>query len=152
MIRNFICLFVLFVALPGQSFSFEDLAEKETKKLQGNWEIVSEEVDGKATPKQDFKNIRVSIKGDVYRTEVDGKTTAQGTWKFVKTEGKTVAVDEVTESTDPAVNGTTPAIYEWVNENSFRWCQHIDKGKRPTEFTAKKGSRQSIVEYRRIKR
>ena len=153
------CLVLSLVAmvysLMGQNSSLEareDWAEKESRKLQGTWEIVAEEVDGKNTPKQDFKNTRVSISGASYKTIVEGKVVAEGTWKFVKAEGKTVAVDEVTESKDPALSGTTPAIYEWINEDSFRWCQHTNKGERPKEFTAKKGSRQSLVEYRRTKR
>ena len=151
-----IALLALFALTPGGLFTgaraADELTEKQTKKLQGTWEIIAQEVDGKKMPKSDFESTRVVFSGATFKTEAHGKVLAEGSWKFVKEEGKVFEVDEVTASNASNVEGTTPAIYEWVDENTFRWCQAVDGKKRPTKFTAEKGSHQSLIEYRRVKK
>jgi uncharacterized protein (TIGR03067 family) len=143
----------LLLACSGRSLWAADQAtERETKKLQGTWEIVSQEMDGTVMPKSHFEDTRVLFKGEAFKTEVKGKVVAEGTWKLVGVRGKVIEVDEITAASGRNVAGTTPAIYEWVNENTFRWCQPVEKGSRPTEFTARKGSRQEMLEYRRVGR
>ena len=130
----------------------DEATEREAKKLQGTWEIVSQEVDGTVMPKSHFQDTRVLFKGEEFKTEVKGKVVAEGTFNLVGVRGNVVEVDEITASAGRNTTGTTPAIYEWVNEDTFRWCQPVEKGKRPTEFTARKGSRQEMLEYRRVGR
>ena len=127
--------------------SSKDAAKRDREKLQGVWTLVA--------VKAEFtfisKKVRVEIKGDKYvLTAEEGKkkTSVSGTVKFDPSQ-KPKAVDFQYEE----LGRKTPVegIYELDGDN-LKLCVQIFEGQpRPKEFSAKKGSGQALMVWKREK-
>jgi uncharacterized protein (TIGR03067 family) len=129
----------------------DDAVKKEQAKLQGVWQVLNSEEDGKATPEFIVQALKLEIKGN--------QITIKGVEDLVKKFGK------VTLTIDPA---TTPKIidfkieagsekdnvYEGIYElkgDELRICASVVKGARPEEFKTKAGSNRALFVLKREK-
>src|SRR5438105_51807 len=60
-------------------FSGGDAAKEDSAKMQGIWSFVSHESNGKATSKEELKNMTVTIKGDTWAVKAGDKVVHGGT-------------------------------------------------------------------------
>lgn len=124
----------------------EDAAKAEMKKLEGTWQLVSGVKDGKMTPEEVVKKVRVVIK--------EGKHTVYF--------GDDVAAKEIPFTIDPTKNPKTTVdtlpdgkeikgIYK-LDEDSLTSCVAEAGKDRPSEFASQPGSGHTLRVFRRISR
>ncbi len=138
------CAAATLVALTGVSFA-DDAVQKEIAKFNGAWQLVSAEKDGKKTPDEVVKKIKIVIK--------DGKHTVYfGEEKLAKEIQFTVDASK----TPKRVTDTLPdgrkinGIYEITGDTLKSCVAEIGKDF-PTEFSAKEGTGQTLRIFKRIK-
>jgi uncharacterized protein (TIGR03067 family) len=114
----------------------DDPAEKELKKLDGNWVLVSGEDDGKKVSEKAIQTARLTVKGDQHTVTV-GDTTYKGTHKLNPTKRpKTI---DITDTEGPFKGKTVLGIYD-LGREEFRLCYALPGKERPKEFSAKAGT------------
>src|SRR6516162_4130124 len=63
--RKLVAMLCVGVLLPlGSAWSQDDAVKKEREKLQGTWQVVSSEEDGRAMADVIVQNLKIVIKGD----------------------------------------------------------------------------------------
>src|SRR4051812_16774593 len=120
--RTLLTLLVVALAAPV-ALGEDDKADKETKKFVGTWKLASGEVDGKAVADEHVKASKL--------THAEGKVTVVA--PHLSREPLTSKVTRVDPSKKPAEKDwmrdsgsgkavTMLAIYEWVDDDTFRVC------------------------------
>jgi uncharacterized protein (TIGR03067 family) len=124
----------------------DDAIKKELEKLQGTWQLVSAETDGKPAPEETIKKVKVVIQG------------AKHTVYF----GEEVIAKEIAFQIDPSadpktVDDTLPdgkmihGIYELDGDTLTSCVAAVDK-ERPTEFVSKPGTGHTLRVFKREKK
>ncbi len=116
--------------------SSDDAAKKDLEKFQGNWAMIAAERDGKKTPEEDAKKLKVTIQGNKFVLQKDSVTISEGTMKLDASR-KPKRIDE-TISTGPNKGKVFLAIYE-INEEKHKICFAAAGKERPTEFSSGRG-------------
>jgi uncharacterized protein (TIGR03067 family) len=125
----------------------KDAVKNELAKLQGSWRIVSYEIDGVKLPDEAIKDMVVTFKDSDYSFE-DSKTT--GTIASIDPTKKPKQIDYKLCSGDEE-GKTELAIYE-LDGDKFKDCIAKPGKDRPTVFTARCGTGQSLIVYERVKK
>src|SRR5581483_3471826 len=81
------CLWVVVVASLAACGTLRGEGEKGAgkdvlKEIQGTWKFVSQEMDGKALPKDELAKQTITFEGDKWTVRRDGKVIQAGTHKF----------------------------------------------------------------------
>jgi uncharacterized protein (TIGR03067 family) len=141
-------LLVLAFAI-GAEVAKEDAAALDLKRMQGDWLVVSMEVDGLKVPDDDAMALFRSVKGDQYTVSRYRKVVGKGTIKLDAAK-KPRAIDAL-----PAVaKGEAKAllgIYEFEG-NKLNLCFAAPGKARPTEFSAKEDSGHTLTIWQREKK
>jgi RNA polymerase sigma factor (sigma-70 family) len=121
--------------------------QKERKMLEGTWEMIAVESDGK---KQDAtqRKTRLTFRDKAFTLEQGEKVTARGT--FTIDPSKKPRPLDLTFTEGGMAGKTVPAIYE-VKGDELWECFAATGDARPTGFTAEKGSNRLLFIYRRVK-
>ena len=146
--RRALLLVPVFLALLAADEPRDAAVKKELKRLQGTWVLVAYEKDGKKTPAEDLKDIRVLIKGNRYFVQTGGQISEQGTFK-VYPGRKPKAMDSM-PTEGPRKGETVLSIYE-LEGDRYRECQAAPGKERPTLFSAKQGTGQTLMILKRQK-
>ncbi len=111
-------------------------ADKDLKKLEGTWVMVSGVDDGKKLGDDAIKGARLTFEGDKH-TVKEGDTTYKGTQKLDATRSpKTI---DITDTEGPYKGKTIMGVYE-LKGDEFRLCYDPSGKGRPKDFEAKAGS------------
>jgi uncharacterized protein (TIGR03067 family) len=135
----------------GQSIVADQAKEEAIKmdraKYQGTWTVVSLEIDGKKVADKHVNKITVTNHTDgTWVIQVDGKEVSRGASKIDPTR-KPKTIDFMqTGGTEKA--RTSFGIYE-INGQTRKLCFAPPGKERPTEFSARKGSRHFLVVFQR---
>jgi uncharacterized protein (TIGR03067 family) len=128
-----------------------EVFKKELKALAGTWKPISSETDGNKTPEERLKDSRMTRyeNGKVIGKRGD-TVVLEGMVKKIDAAKKPKTID--TEITMGELKGKTIlGIYE-LDGDTLKVCIVLpDRGERPTEFSAKAGSGQSLTVYKRDK-
>jgi uncharacterized protein (TIGR03067 family) len=124
----------------------DDAAKDEMKKLDGNWQLVASEHDGEKAPAEAIKTAKVATKAGKVTMSVDGKTVMEADFTIDPTK-KPKTID-ATATTGADKGKKTLGIYEFDGD-TFKVC--YSEKERPTEFSAKKGSGNTLDVYKREK-
>jgi uncharacterized protein (TIGR03067 family) len=126
----------------------EDAAAKDLKRMEGDWVVVSMEVDGMKIPGDDAMAYFRSVKGDQYTVSRYRKVVGKGTIKLDATK-KPRAIDAL-----PAGAGGEGkkllGIYAF-DGNKLKLCFARPGSDRPTEFASKEGSGHNLTVWQREK-
>jgi uncharacterized protein (TIGR03067 family) len=118
--------------------------EKETKMLEGTWQLVEGELGGRKFPPQVAKGIRLTISPGKYVVMAESKD--EGTVKYIPdTSPKAM---EVTGTAGPNKGKTFPAIYE-LKGDTLIVCYDLSGKARPTEFKSKPDTQLFLATYKR---
>ncbi len=121
----------------------EKAVKKELKKFEGNWVLVSGEVDGKKLDEDAIKNHKLTIKGDKHTVKMGDRTT-EGTHKVDPT--KKPKEIEATDKDGEKIHG----IYEFEGD-TFKVCFAPANKDRPDEFVTKEGDGRIFHTWKREK-
>jgi uncharacterized protein (TIGR03067 family) len=126
-----------------------DAVKKEMAKLEGEWTMVSGEIDTQALPEEYLKNSRRVAKGDETTVTIGGKVFLKA--KFtVDPAKKPKTIDYL--MTEGFTKGKTQlGIYE-LDGDSVKFCFAAPGKERPTEFKTKEGSRTTLSVWKRAKK
>jgi uncharacterized protein (TIGR03067 family) len=120
----------------------------ELAALQGTWQLISAETNGKKLPEDQVNQIRVKIEKD-HHTVTFGDQVVAREVKFTldpTTQPKSI---EDTLSEEPNKGKKIRGIYR-VEGDSLTSCVGAIDAPRPTEFSSKPGSGQSLRRFKRV--
>jgi uncharacterized protein (TIGR03067 family) len=122
----------------------EALREKELARLEGTWQLIAAETDGKKAPDEQIAKVRVVIKG-ARHTVYFGDKAAVKDVPFLLDPTKTP------KTTDDQLQGgkVIRGIYE-LDGDTLRSCVAPLNQDRPTELTARAGSGYTLRVFKRV--
>jgi uncharacterized protein (TIGR03067 family) len=126
----------------------EDAAAKDLKRMEGDWVVVSMEVDGMKVPDEDAMAYFRSVKGDQYTVSRYRKVAGKGTIKLDVTK-KPRAIDALPGGAG-GEGKSLLGIYEF-DGNKLKLCFARPGAARPTEFSSKEGSGHNLTVWQREK-
>lgn len=125
-----------------------DDAKDDLKALQGAWDLVYFERDGKEVKPQD--GVRVINAGEKFVIKRGDEVIAAGAMKL--DPSTTPSGSETTYTEGPDKGKTFKGIYQ-IDGDTVKFCRAgTPNDDRPTEFKSKPGSRQFVAIYKRAKR
>ncbi len=127
----------------------DDTARKDLEKFQGTWTLVSAERDGKKTPQEEAKKLKLSINGNRFTLRKDSEIVSEGSMTL--NPGKKPKQLDETITTGPSKGKTYLAIYE-IDDEHHKICFAAAGKERPAEFVAAPGSGQLLQVWRRDKK
>ncbi len=125
--------------------SVDEAAKKDLEKWQGTWHAVSMETNGKFTPVDQLKKIKLTVKGADYHFQ-NGDFSEHGTYKFQATKNPRQLDIVVGEGID---KGKVYLVIYKVEGDELTICLETANPKRPTVFTGRAGSGQVLEVWRR---
>jgi uncharacterized protein (TIGR03067 family) len=143
LVLGFVCVMSGF-GPPPVSGAGEDAAKEELARLQGTWQLVAAETDGKKAAEENVKQIRVVIRGGKHSVQFGEKVIAK---EVPFTIDPTKRPREVTDSL--ADGRTIRGIYE-LDGDTLRSCVAAVGKDRPTRFAAEAGSGHTLRIFRRV--
>jgi uncharacterized protein (TIGR03067 family) len=147
-------LLVLLVAAVVVSVAVADdeKVEKEKKKFAGTWMLASGEVDGKAVADELVKQGKITFAGDAMTllTPHQSKDPIKARLMRLDPSKKPAEMDWVRDS-GPGAGKTMMAIYEWVDDDTYRICFDPSGKERPREFKTATGSGHILHVWKRSK-
>lgn len=141
--------FILFAAVLIAADPSDDAAKKDLAKFQGNWSLISAERDGKKTPDEDAKKIKLTIQGNKFVLRKDSVVISEGTMTLDPSK-KPKEIEE-TITTGPNKGKVFSAIYE-IDDEQHKICFAAAGKERPTEFSSLPGSGQLLQVWKREKK
>lgn len=128
------------------------LAARELKKLAGTWVIHSMQVNGEDIPPEKFSAARLVIKPDGTKVFSPGGTTqpTESRLAFVGVDGNAIKLASVQTTKNSSQGARGASIYEWVDDNTIRFCTRVNGEGRPAAFSAEKGSDCALSLYKRV--
>jgi uncharacterized protein (TIGR03067 family) len=145
--RTFIFAAVVVWLAPCAAARADDkTAEKESKMLEGTWQLVEGQIAGNQFPAEAAKGIKLTLSPGKYVVAAESKD--EGTVKYLPdTSPKAM---EVTGTAGPNKGKTYPAIYE-LKGDTLTICYDLSGKARPTEFTSKTGTKLFLATYKKVK-
>ena len=123
--------------------------KKDIEKMQGEWTMASGERNGEAIPDEIVQSLKRTIKGNEYTVKREDEVLNGGTFTVDATKSPKTIDLKITEG--QAAGQSLHGIYE-LDGDMMKIC-YANPGKpRPTEFSAKAGSDQTIATWKRAKR
>jgi uncharacterized protein (TIGR03067 family) len=126
----------------------EDTAAKDLKRMEGDWVVVSMQVDGMKIPDEDAMAFFRSVKGDQYTVSRYRKVVGKGTVKLDGTK-KPRAIDALPAGA-AGEGKSLLGIYEFDGKK-LNLCFARPGKARPTEFHSKEGSGHTLTVWQREK-
>ena len=122
----------------------EDPMKRELAKVQGTWQLVSAETDGKEAPAEQVRKVRVVIKGDRHTVFFGDQAVAKEVLFKLDPAKTPRAVDDLLPGGKRILG-----IYE-VDGDTLRSCVAPAGKDRPTRFSAESGSGHTLRVFRRV--
>jgi uncharacterized protein (TIGR03067 family) len=123
-----------------------DDAKKDLEQLQGTWQMVSHEVDGK--PDEALKGAVRVVEGDKFTIKKGDEVLRTATMKLDPTK-KPKWID-ITFTEGPEKGKVRRGIYVLEGDTQKICYGNLDK-ERPTEFVSKPGTGHRLVVFKRVK-
>jgi uncharacterized protein (TIGR03067 family) len=127
----------------------QDAAKKEVTLLEGEWSMVSGEANGQSLPEDAVKGGKRVAKDGETTITLGGKVYLKAKFTIDPTK-KPKAID-YTMTEGPTKGKTHLGIYE-LEGDTVKFCFAAPGKDRPTEFTAKEGSDQTLSVWKRDKK
>jgi uncharacterized protein (TIGR03067 family) len=126
-----------------------DAVKKDMALLQGEWSLVSGEIDAQPMPEEFVKTATRVAKGDETIVMVGGKIFMKATYTIDPT--KTPKTIDYTMTDGPTKGKTQLGIYELAGD-TVKFCFGSPGKDRPTDFTTKESSGRTLSVWQRSKK
>ena len=123
----------------------ENALEGDLQRLQGDWTISSEIIDGQKQPEEIRKTI-MTYTGHHWVQRKDGAVVAEGSSEF-RPDTKPKQID-ISPIGGPSAGKVAPGIYR-LNGDTYESCFVLPGKERPSEFSSKPGSGHFYVIFKR---
>jgi uncharacterized protein (TIGR03067 family) len=124
----------------------DDAGKNDLEKFQGNWSLISAERDGKKTPEEEAKKIKLTIQGNRFVLRKNGVVVSEGTMTVDASKRPKEVTETITAG--PNKGKVFSAIYE-IDDDQHRVCFAAPGKERPTAFSSNNG--QLLQVWRRDK-
>jgi len=121
----------------------------ELAKLQGTWQLVASETDGKKMPEEQVKQFRVKIEKDRHTVTFGDQVVAHEVRFMVDPTTQPKSTEDTLED-EPNRGKKIRGIY-LLEGDGLTSCVGAIDAPRPTEFSSKPGSGQSLRRFTRVK-
>lgn len=142
---SFLMIVVLVVIAPVLA---QDGANKERAQLEGEWKMISGKADGVSMPQETVKTGKRVAKAGVTTISFGGRIYFKAKYRIDPTKKPKTIDYDMTEG--PTKGKTHLGIYE-LDGDTLKFCFAAPGKDRPTEFTAKEGSKQTLSVWKRLK-
>lgn len=121
--------------------------DKELRRFAGTWKVQSLKVDGREVPKKEMGNAEYVYDGQGgWQQRGAMRNPHSGVILAVETTAtKYKAIDYRVLKGGKTAGKTIRAIYEFVDEDTYRLCSAPPDEERPTDFSCKKGSKHTVA-------
>ena len=137
---------VLVLVRAGDAY---EASMKEMKQLEGDWSMVSGEANGQSMPADTVKSGKRVAKDGETTITIGGQVYFKA--KFTIDPSKKPKAIDYTMTEGPTKGKTHLGIYE-LEGGTVKFCFAAPGKDRPTEFTAKEGSQQTLSVWKREKK
>ena len=137
----------LMVTLLIVADSGDNAAKNDLEKFQGTWNLISAERDGKKTPEEEARKIKLTIQGNQFVLRKEGVVVSEGSMTLDASK-KPKEVNE-TITAGPNKGKVFSAIFE-IDDDQHRICFAAPAKERPTAFSSSNG--QLLQVWRREKK
>ncbi len=127
----------------------QDATDKERVQLEGEWSMVSGEANGVSMPEATVMTGKRVAKEGKTTISFGGRIYFKAKYRIDPTK-KPKAID-YTMTEGPTKGKTHLGIYE-LDGDTVKFCFAAPGKDRPTEFTAKEGSQQTLSVWKRLKK
>ena len=124
-----------------------DANAKDLEKMQGDWAVVSVVRDGVKEEDDNAQSLFRTVKGNQYTVFLFDKPVGSGTFKIDATK-KPKTIDSFPAN---LAGKAMLGIYQ-IDGNTITTCYAAAGKDRPTEFSSKKGSEQTLMVWEREKK
>jgi uncharacterized protein (TIGR03067 family) len=126
--------------------------ETERQRLQGSWELVSGEMDGKSLPADYVHRSQITFVGNTITLETPHQSREPIVASFARLD-PTKAPREMhwIRTAGPNPRATMTAIYEFRGDDEYRICFDPAGRRPPTELVSKEGTGHICHTWRRMK-
>jgi uncharacterized protein (TIGR03067 family) len=126
-----------------------DSSKKEMKQLQGEWSMVSGEIDGQALPQEYVKGAKRVAKGNETTVMIGGRLFMKA--KFTIDPTKKPKTIDYTMTGGPTKGKTQLGIYELAGDK-VKFCFAAPGKARPADFSTKEGSGRTLSVWKRARK
>jgi uncharacterized protein (TIGR03067 family) len=127
----------------------EDAVKKEQAQLEGEWTMLSGEIDGVAMPEEMRKTAKRVAKDGETAVTVNDRIFMKA--KFTIDPAKKPKTIDYTFTDGPTKGKKQLGIYE-LDGDTVKFCFSAPDKDRPTEFTTKEGSSRTLSVWKRSKK
>jgi uncharacterized protein (TIGR03067 family) len=139
-------MFVIAAGLAVGAGAPPEATRAEMAKLEGEWSMVSGEIDGQAMPAEFAKTAKRVAKGGETTVTINGQLFMKA--KFTIDPAKTPKAIDYTFTGGPTAGKTQYGIYE-LDGDTVKFCFASPGQDRPAEFTTKPGSGRTLSVWKR---
>jgi uncharacterized protein (TIGR03067 family) len=133
-------------ALTVSASAADKAVDEEIAKWQGTWKAVSMEHDGKLTPPEKLKPIKLTVDGAEYHFQ-NGDINERGSYNFDPARNPKALDIVVGEGPD---KGKVYRVIYKVADDRLTICLESANKNRPTRFTGKAGTGCVLEEWQRV--
>jgi uncharacterized protein (TIGR03067 family) len=128
----------------------DEAVKKDLKALKGDWKVVSRTFDGDVTPAEDVKDRVITFDEEKYILREGSEILVEATYKIDPSKSPKW-YDHTTTVGDKTFKGKTLLGIYKLDGDTVTFCTADLDAKRPTDFTSKKGSGQTLLVYKKVK-
>jgi uncharacterized protein (TIGR03067 family) len=140
--------------LIGATAVGQESVNKDLRRFTGAWAVRSVKVNGRELPKAETAQTdQVVYDGDGgWQQRSEGETVYAGVVTAIDAAATPKSIDYVVVKGGRESGRTVRAIYEFVDEDTYRICYSGPGGKRPADFSCKEGSGETVCVLKREKK
>jgi uncharacterized protein (TIGR03067 family) len=150
--RTLAILLLCSAAISARQDKQDENGQKELKKLVGTWTLAAGQVDGKAIPDEQVKANGITWDGNKVTLTSPHQSDDPIVARITRIDPtKKPAEMDWTRDAGPNKDKPMMAIYEWVDDDTYRICFDPACKERPKDFKAAAGTGYIVHTWKRVK-